>query len=60
MRRRPLPLSAIFAAPLAILAVSLLGLVSALMGDGAWDWMSWAGLGIPVAVIVWARLRRAA
>ena len=48
----------IFAAPLLIAAVSLVGLVGALLGDGAWDVIGWIGLGIPVAVLVWARIRR--
>lgn len=43
-----------FGAPIAIAAASLVGLVSALLGDGLRDWISWAGLAVPVVVIVWA------
>lgn len=58
MNRAPSSLARTFAAPLAIGLVSLVGLVSALMGDGLADWISWAGLAIPLAVIVWARATR--
>ena len=58
MSRRPTSLVRLFGAPLLIALVSLVGLVSALMGDGVADWISWAGLAIPVAVIVWARTAR--
>ncbi|MBP7704565.1 MAG: hypothetical protein KA105_04690 [Caulobacter sp.] len=44
----------IFGAPIAIAAFSLVGLVSALLGDGLRDWISWAGLAVPVLVIAWA------
>lgn len=42
----------IFAAPLAIGVISALGLTTALLGDGLWDWMSWIALALPVAVAV--------
>lgn len=42
----------IFAAPLAIGAVTALGLTTALLGDGLWDWMSWIALALPVVVAV--------
>ncbi len=50
----------IWLAPLVIAIVSLAGLISALLGDGIEDAVSWVGLGVPVVVIVWARLRRKA
>lgn len=37
----------IFRWPLLIAVISLVGLVSALVGDGGWDALSWAALGIP-------------
>lgn len=43
-----------FGAPLLIALFSLVGLVSALLGDGLRDWISWAGLAVPVVVIIWA------
>lgn len=57
--RRGRPLRAIFAAPTGIAVVSLVGLVSALTGDGLRDLVSWAALAVPVAVVAWAmRARR--
>jgi hypothetical protein len=44
--------------PLAIGLVSVTGLFSALLGDGAWDVLSWIGLGIPVWVSVRGLLKR--
>lgn len=49
---------AVFAVPLAIGAMSLIGLVSALAGDGPADWLSWATLVVPVVAVVWAMRRR--
>ncbi|MBM7335161.1 MAG: hypothetical protein ABGX87_11230 [Alcanivorax sp.] len=52
-------LGGIFAVPLLIALASLVGLVAALLGDGAMDWISWLGLGLPVAAVAWAmRTRR--
>jgi hypothetical protein len=46
-------LRATFLAPLVIAIVSTAGLISALVGDGVWDVVSWVGLSVPVAVMVW-------
>ena len=52
-------LSRIFAAPIALALLSIIGLVSALTGDGLRDALSWAGLAAPVIVTLWAlRVRR--
>lgn len=48
----------VFAVPAVLAAVSIVGLVAALLGDGPLDAVSWAGLGIPVAAIGWALARR--
>lgn len=37
----------LFAWPLAISLLGVLGLFAALLGDGAWDALSWVGLGVP-------------
>ena len=58
MSRKDQSLAAIFAAPLALAALSLTGLIGALLADGAWDWIGAALLATPVAAILWARLRR--
>mgnify|MGYP005819106647 CR=1 FL=1 len=47
-----------FAAPLLILGASIVGLVAALVANGLGDWISWAALSVPLAAIVWGRLRR--
>lgn len=56
---RARPLSAIFAAPLAICVLGLAGLVIALTGDGWRDVAAWAALLAPVLAVAWAmRVRR--
>lgn len=49
---------AIFAIPLAIAALSLVGLVSALTGDGLRDAISWIALAMPVIAVIWAMKAR--
>ncbi|MDO9363034.1 MAG: hypothetical protein Q7T60_08925 [Sphingopyxis sp.] len=52
-------LRAIFAIPLLLAIVSIVGLVVALTGDGVRDAASWAALAIPVFAVGWAmRARR--
>lgn len=51
-------LRAIFAAPIAIAALSTVGLVAALTGDGWRDALSWAGLAVPVVIVAWAMKAR--
>lgn len=54
-----MPATRIFATPIVIAAISIVGLVGALLGDGWLDVISWAGLLVPLAVIAWAlRYRR--
>jgi hypothetical protein len=36
--------------PMVLAVVSVFGLLSALLGDGVWDALSWVALGIPVTV----------
>jgi hypothetical protein len=47
----------VFAAPLLLALVSGGGLVSALLGDGLWDTLSWLALGSLPAVIGWYVMR---
>jgi len=56
--RRDLGYRAIFGVPILVGVLSLIGLVGALLEDGAWDWIGVALLGVSVAVISWALLRR--
>ncbi len=58
-RRGRLSLRQVFAAPLAIAMLSIVGLISALVGDDLWDVLSWLTLAVPVAVILYCWLRRA-
>jgi uncharacterized membrane protein len=52
-------LRAIFAIPLVLALVSIVGLVVALTGDGLRDVAAWAALAIPVFAVGWAmRARR--
>jgi len=51
-------LRAVFAAPTAVALLSLVGLVSALTGDGLRDLVSWLALTVPVAAAVRAWRRR--
>lgn len=51
-------LTQIFAAPIVIAIASGVGLISALVGDGWWDAVSWVALGLPVLlylVFIWRR-----
>jgi hypothetical protein len=43
----------VFAVPMVLGLLSGIGLVTALVGDDIWDWLSWATLGVPVAVIAY-------
>lgn len=47
----------IWAAPAALAILSLVGLVVALLADGAADLVSWLALGVPAAAGVWFPLR---
>lgn len=44
-----------FALPALLGATSLAGLLSALLGDGACDWLSWLALAAPLAVVAYHR-----
>lgn len=50
---RQLTLRQIFAVPLVLAIMTGVGLITALVGDGAWDAVSWVGLGVPAAVSLW-------
>jgi hypothetical protein len=48
----------IFKWPLVIAVLSTVGLLSALLGDGIWDGLSWVALAIPVLLYgIFARRR---
>jgi len=54
MKRPAQSTAAIFTLPLAIAALSTVGLIAALTGDGWRDALSWAGLAAPVLAVAWA------
>ena len=39
--------------PVALAGISAVGLLSALLGDGAWDLLSWLAFSTPIAVSLW-------
>ncbi|MES1161988.1 MAG: hypothetical protein ABUL50_02865, partial [Rhizobacter sp.] len=39
--------------PVVLALMTAVGMLSALLGDGAWDAASWVALGIPTGVCVW-------
>ncbi len=50
---QPFPFRKVYGAASLIAVVTLFGLLSALLGDGVWDALSWVLLAIPLAVILW-------
>jgi hypothetical protein len=48
----------IFAAPIVVGALSVIGLVAALVGDGWWDGLSWFALALPVLLYLFFIVRR--
>lgn len=55
--RGALSLGAIFGAPLALAALSLIGLIGALLADGLWDGLGAGLLGATLVTIVRARFK---
>jgi len=49
----PLTTREIWNMPILLAVVSAIGLISALLGDGIWDVLSWIALATPVVVIGW-------
>lgn len=50
-------ISPIWGMPILLGAISLVGLLSALLGDGGWDVVSGLALGIPNGMILWYVVR---
>jgi hypothetical protein len=51
-------LGQIFAMPIVIGILSTVGLISALVGDGWWDGLSWVALLLPVLLYLFFTLRK--
>lgn len=58
MKRRVQRRGAVFGAPVLIALVSGAALIVGLLGSGGYDLLSWIGVGLPLAVILWASLTR--
>jgi hypothetical protein len=58
MSRKDLRLRAIFAAPLVLFVLSMIGLVGALLDDGLWDWLGAALLASTMIVLAWVLVTR--
>ncbi|MBP2301056.1 hypothetical protein [Azospirillum picis] len=43
-------MSGIWRVPAALAVLSTVGLAAAILGDGAWDWICWIALSVPLAV----------
>lgn len=57
VRARRQTLAQIFRWPLAIGVLSTVGLISALVGDGLWNAVSWLALLLPILLYGWFLLR---
>ncbi|AKV04180.1 hypothetical protein AKJ09_10843 [Labilithrix luteola] len=50
-------MSRVWGMPIVLTVLSLVGLVTGLLADGAADVVSWIGLGVPAAVATWHLVR---
>ncbi len=48
----------VFCVPIWLGVASVVGLVSALLGDGVWDGVSWLAIFAPIGAVWWAWRRR--
>lgn len=49
----PLPARHIWGMPILLSCLSAIGVISALLGDGIWDGLSWLALAAPLGVVAW-------
>jgi len=52
------PFMRMWGAPILLAILTIIGLLSALLGDGIWDALSAVALGVPVLCCAWYGLRR--
>ncbi|USX11664.1 hypothetical protein NHH88_18335 [Oxalobacteraceae bacterium OTU3CAMAD1] len=52
------PFLRMWGAPIVLAILTAVGLVSALLGDGVWDYVSAVALGVPAVACAWYGLRR--
>lgn len=48
----------IYQGPVVLGIATFIGLITALLGDGTWDELSWVILVIPLTVILWSVCRK--
>lgn len=48
-----IPIRKIYGPPAGVASMTLCGLISALLGDGVWDVVSWIVLTVPLLLILW-------
>jgi len=47
------PFRKVYGSAIVLAVITMYGLLSALLGDGIWDALSWIALAVPLGVIVW-------
>ncbi|MDE1175838.1 MAG: hypothetical protein PW789_04450 [Edaphobacter sp.] len=47
------PFRRVYGAAIVLAVITLYGLLSALVGDGIWDALSWVAMAVPLVVIAW-------
>lgn len=52
------PFLRMWGAPIGLALLTMIGLISALLGDGVWDYVSAIALGVPTIACAWYGLRR--
>jgi hypothetical protein len=52
-RRRGKTVGQVFWVPTLLALISIVGLLSALLGDGLFDLLSWLTLAVPIVVALW-------
>ena len=52
------PFMRLWGAPILFAVLTTIGLISALVGDGVWDYLSAVTLGVPVVACAWYGLRK--
>lgn len=52
------PFLRMWGAPILLAVLTAIGLISALLGDGVWDYVSAVALGVPTIACAWYGLRR--
>lgn len=53
----PFPFRKVYGPAIVIAIITLYGLLSALLGDGVWDTLSWLALTVPLVILAWYYIR---